>query len=146
MATDINSVVLVGRLTRDAEMTYANTGTAICKFSIANNYSRKQGDSWQEEASFFDCVLFGRRGEALQRYLTKGQQVGVQGVLRQDRWESDGQKRSRVQVIVNELNLLGGSGGGGSTGGNAGRSDPGDRSPQPSQDYGGSDFEDDVPF
>ena len=152
MATDINSVVLVGRLTRDAEMTYANSGTAICKFAIANNYSRKQGDSWQDETNFFDCVLFGRRGEALQRYLTKGQQVGVQGVLRQDRWESDGQKRSRVQVVVNELNLLGspggGSGGGGSSAaGGAKRPNSGGYSQQPSQDYGsGSDFEDDVPF
>jgi single-strand DNA-binding protein len=149
MATDINSVVLVGNLTRDAEMTYANSGTAICKFAIANNYSRKQGDSWQDETNFFDCVLFGRRGEALQRYLTKGQKVGVQGVLRQDRWESDGQKRSRVQVVVNELNLLGGSGGasGSNSGGGAPRSSGGASQQAPSQDYGsGSDFEDDVPF
>jgi single-strand DNA-binding protein len=145
MATDINSVVLVGRLTRDAELTYAGSGTAICKFSIANNYSRRQGDSWQEETNFFDCVLFGRSGEALQRYLVKGKQVGVQGALRQDRWESqDGQKRSRVNVIVNEINLLG-SPSGGSQGGARPSSAPQQSGSKPDYDSV-SDFEDDVPF
>ncbi len=145
MATDINSVVLVGRLTRDAELTYAGSGTAICKFSIANNYSRRQGDSWQEETNFFDCVLFGRSGEALQRYLVKGKQVGVQGTLRQDRWESqDGQKRSRVNVIVNELNLLG-SPSGGNQGGSRPSATPQQSGSKPDYDSA-SDFEDDVPF
>ena len=72
MATDINSVVVIGRLTRDAELRYSNSGTAICKFALANNYSRKQGDSWIEETNFFDAVLMGRRAEALHKYLVKG--------------------------------------------------------------------------
>jgi len=116
MATDINSVVVLGRLTRDAELRYSNSGTAICKFAIANNYSRKQGDNWNEETNFFDAVLMGRRAEALHKYLVKGKQVGVSGELRQSRWEQDGQKRSRVEIFVNDVNLLGGgsgSGGGG---------------------------------
>ena len=152
MATDINSVVLIGRLTRDAELRYSNSGTAICKFSIANNYSRKTGDTWGEETNFFDAVLMGRRAEALHKYLVKGKQIGIKGELRQDRWEQDGQRRSRVEIWVNDVNLLGGGqGGGGGGGGDAGRG-----APSQSQGYGqsgggndfgsGSDFEDDVPF
>lgn len=154
MATDINSVVLIGRLTRDAELRYSNSGTAICKFSIANSYSRKQGDSWSEETSFFDAVLMGRRAEALHKYLVKGKQIGIQGELRQDRWEQDGQRRSRVEIWVNDLNLLGGGQGGGGGGDSSrGSFDRGAQAaPQggysgQSDDYGsGSDFEDDVPF
>jgi len=154
MATDVNSVVLVGRLTRDAELTYANSGTAICKFSIANNYSRKQGDSWSEEVSYFDAVLLGRRAEALHKYLLRGKQVAIKGELRQSRWERDGQKRSRVEVMVDDLNLLGGSGSGGGSGSYAGSSggqeseSRGSGSPAQSTDGydSGTDFEDDVPF
>ena len=153
MATDINSVVLIGRLTRDAELRYSNSGTAICKFSIANNYSRKQGDAWTEETSFFDAVLMGRRAEALHKYLVKGKQIGIKGELRQDRWEQDGQRRSRVEVFVSDVNLLGGGGGGsGASGGSSndyGRDDQSSRgSAQSSGGYesSGSDFEDDVPF
>ena len=65
MASDINHVVLVGRLTRDAELRYANSGTAICRFSIANNYSRKQGDQWTEEANFFECTSRGRKWKSM---------------------------------------------------------------------------------
>lgn len=159
MATDINSVVLIGRLTRDAELRYSNSGTAICKFSIANSYSRKQGDTWNEETNFFDAVLMGRRAEALHKYLVKGKQVGVQGELRQSRWEQDGQKRSRVEIFVNDLNLLGGGGTGGAGGSGGSGYDQG-RPERSSGGYGGnaaggsgghesdsgSDFEDDVPF
>lgn len=151
MATDINSVVLIGRLTRDAELRYSNSGTAICKFSIANSYSRKQGDSWQEETNFFDAVLMGRRAEALHKYLVKGKQIGIQGELRQDRWEQDGQRRSRVEIFVNDLNLLGGGGSGGG-GSDYNRSGPATGGQSAGYDAGGytestgSDFEDDVPF
>lgn len=152
MATDINSVVLIGRLTRDAELRYSNSGTAICKFSIANTYSRKQGDSWQEETNFFDAVLMGRRAEALHKYLVKGKQIGIQGELRQDRWEQDGQRRSRVEIFVNDLNLLGGGGGSGGGGSDYNRSAPASGGRTGGHEAGGysessgSDFEDDVPF
>lgn len=150
MATDINSVVLIGRLTRDAELRYSNSGTAICKFSIANSYSRKQGDNWSEETSFFDAVLMGRRAEALHKYLVKGKQIGVQGELRQDRWEQDGQRRSRVEIWVSDLNLLGGRGDTQSSGGSYSSPQGGGSAPGGGQDSGyqnsGSDFEDDVPF
>ncbi len=147
MATDINSVVLIGRLTRDAELRYSNSGTAICKFAIANNYSRKQGDSWTEETNFFDAVLMGRRAEALHKYLVKGKQVGIQGELRQGRWEQDGQKRSRVEVFVNDVNLLGGGGSGGEPRSES-RYDagPSHQADDAENTGSGSDFEDDVPF
>jgi len=110
---DINHVVLVGRLTRDAELKYTASGQAVCKFSIAVNRARKNGDQWEEEANFFDVVLWGKRGEALNQYLQKGKSVGVDGELRQDRWQQDGQNRSKVEIVANNIQLLGGNPGGG---------------------------------
>lgn len=107
MAEDLNRVVLVGRLTRDAELMYTNSGFALCKFSVAVNRRRKSGDQWIEEASFFDISIWGKRGESLNPYLTKGQQVAIEGQLRQDRWEQDGQKRSRIVVDASNIQLLG---------------------------------------
>jgi single-strand DNA-binding protein len=142
---DINRVVLVGRLTRDAELRYTNSGTAICKFSVAVNRWRKSDQGGEEEAHFFDVVLWGRQGEAINQYLTKGKQVGIDGELRQSRWEQDGQPRSRVEVAAFNVQLLGG-----------GRGGPGGPSPSREgdsyqQDYSSpqepsSEFEDDIPF
>ncbi|MDR0324197.1 MAG: single-stranded DNA-binding protein [Treponema sp.] len=105
---DLNHVVLIGRLTRDAELKYTSGGQAVCKFSIAVNRRKKNGDQWEDEANFFDIVVWGRQGESLHTYLKKGKMVGVDGELRQDRWEQDGQKRSRIEIITNYLQLLGG--------------------------------------
>lgn len=151
---DINHVVLVGRLTRDAELKYTNTGLAICTFSIAVNRRRKQGDQWVEEASFFNVVLMGRMGEAISQYLVKGKQVGVDGELRQNKWEQDGQPRSRVEIFANNIQLLGGkggSGGSGSSGGSGGYEDDSSFSSRPprrnEQESDNDDqFEDDIPF
>ncbi len=108
---DINHVVLVGRLTRDAELRYTPSGTAVCNFAVAVNRRRKNGDEWSEEVSFFDIVLWGRQGESLNQYLIKGKQVAIDGELRQNRWEQDGQTRSRIEIVANNLQLLGGSSG-----------------------------------
>ena len=105
---DINSVVVVGRLTRDAELKYTPSGTAVLDLSVAVNRSVKRGDGWEDEASFFDIVLFGKLAEGVAQYCTKGQQVGVQGSLRQDRWEKDGVPRSKVKIIADTVRLLGG--------------------------------------
>jgi single-strand DNA-binding protein len=105
----MNNVSLVGRLTRDAELKYTTTGNGICEFALAVNERKKQGDDWVDVANYFDVTLFGRRGEALNQYLLKGKQVGISGRLQQQRWENkEGQKRSRVVVIANEIDLLGG--------------------------------------
>ena len=140
---DINHVVLVGRLTREAELKYTATGQAVCKFSIAVNRRRKNGDQWEDEANFFDVVVWGRQGESLHPYLVKGKMVGVDGELRQDRWQQDGQNRSKVEIIATYLQLLGGGPGGGS-GANGGASQ--DRqnfqgnSPAAPQDSGAASF------
>ena len=142
---DINHVVLVGRLTRDAELKYTNSGTALSKFSLAVNRSIKKGDQWTDEVSFFDCTLWGKQAEAVNQYLAKGKQVAIDGELRQSRWEQDGQNRSKVEINANTLQLLGG---GGSRGGQSGGGQ--DRVPGPSdtQDYnsGNDAFDDDIPF
>jgi single-strand DNA-binding protein len=109
---DINKAVLIGRLTRDAELKYTAGGTAVTKFSIAVNRRRKANDRWEDEANFFDVTLFGKQGEALSKYLIKGKQVGVEGELRQERWEKDGQTRSRVEIAANNIQLFGGKDGG----------------------------------
>lgn len=130
---DINQVTLVGRLTRDAELKYTTGGTAIAKFSIANNYSKKVGDQWQELVNYFDCTVFGKTAEALNQYLVKGKQVAIAGELQQNRWQQDGQNRSKVEIRVHTLQLLGGKSGGSDA---PVRQDSIDEGP----------FEDDIPF
>lgn len=110
--TDVNQVVIVGRLTRDAELKYTANGFAIGNFSIAVNRRRKNGEQWVEEASFFEINLYGKSAESLNQYLVKGKQVAIQGELRQDRWEQDGQPRSKVVIVANNVQLLGGNSGG----------------------------------
>ena len=157
---DINHVVLVGRLTRDAELKYTASGQAVCKFSIAVNRRRKNGDQWEDEANFFDVVLWGRQGESLNQYLQKGKSVGVDGELRQDRWQQDGQNRSKVEIVANNIQLLGGGSSQGSSGtGSSGTSSYGSDNSQGSGSQGsyqngrsdsgsGQDdgFTDDIPF
>ena len=140
---DINRVILVGRLTRDAELKYTNAGLPVCKFAIAINRRRKNGDQWVDEANFFDVVLMGRSGEAVHRYLTKGKQVGVEGELRQSRWEQDGQSRSRVEIFCTNVQLLGG--GSGRTGGSPEAESGAEQHSQTEEESVGG-FEDDVPF
>ena len=142
---DINHVVLIGRLTRDAELKYTSSGQAVCKFSVAVNRRRKQGDQWVDEPNFFDIVLWGRQGETLNQYLLKGKQVGIDGELRQDRWEQDGQNRSRVEIVANNLQLLGGGAGNAGNGGGA-SSFAGRHENAAPADTGGDNFTDDIPF
>ena len=105
---DINTATVSGRLTRDAELRFTSGGFGILKFSLASNYSKKDGDQWKDEANFFDCTILGKRGESLAQYLTKGTQVMVAGELRQERWEKDGQKQSKVGIMVDNVVLTGG--------------------------------------
>jgi single-strand DNA-binding protein len=152
---DINHVVLVGRLTRDAELRYTAGGQAVCKFSVAVNRRRKNGDQWEDEANFFDIVLWGRQGESLNQYLVKGKMIGLEGELRQDRWQQDGQNRSRVEVVADNIQLLGGSGGGSpqagnsgawSGGGNSQGQGSGEQEAPPARPAGDDGFTDDIPF
>lgn len=153
-------VVLVGNLTRDAQLKYTPSGFPICTFGIAINTRKKNGDQWVDEANFFDIELFGKSAESLNQYLTKGKMVGVEGELRQDRWEQDGQSRSKVKIVANKVNLLGGgnregsySGGGAPAQGGSGWRDQAERpAPKGRPAQGEStppetdDFSDDIPF
>ena len=108
MANDMNTVTIIGRLTRDMELKYTSGGMAIGKFSLAVNRKKKSGEQWVEEASFFDVTCFGKTAENLAQYMTKGKQVCVDGSLHQDRWEKDGQNMSRVVINADNIQLLGG--------------------------------------
>ena len=145
---DINHVVLVGRLTRNAELKYTNSGAAVSKFSVAINQRRKKDDQWVEEAHFFDVVLWGKSAESINQYLVKGKQVGVEGQLRQNRWEQDGQARSKVEIFATNVMLLGSGSGGGRQGSSApaeGRGGAPDLPPEGAQPAPDN-FEDDIPF
>lgn len=104
---DLNSVTLAGRLTRDAELKYTNSGIAILNFALAVNTRKKSGDQWVDEANFFEVTVFGKAGEAISSYLLKGKPVAIEGSLKQDRWEQDGQAKSRISIIANNVMLLG---------------------------------------
>lgn len=126
---DINHVILIGRLTRDAELKYTSGGMAVCKFDIAVNKKRKQGEQYIDEVSYIPIVLWGKSGEALNQYLVKGKQVAVEGELHQNRWEQDGQSRSKIEINANNVQLLGGNQGAGNNttapcGNNANKSTP----------------------
>jgi len=139
---DINQVVLVGRLTRDVELKYTNTGFAIANLSLAVNRRVKKDDTWQDEGNFFNCVLLGKRAEALAQYLVKGKQIGIQGELKQDRWEQAGQPRSRVEIFVTNIQLLAGRGPDKDSG-----ISPRQIEEHPAQEIPtADDFDDDIPF
>jgi single-strand DNA-binding protein len=107
---DLDHVVLIGRLTKDAELKYTAGGSAVSKFSIAVNRRIKSGDQWKDEASFFEIDLWGKQAESLNQYLIKGKQIAITGELVQDRWTQDGQNRSKVYIKADDVQLLGGSG------------------------------------
>ena len=110
MNKDFNAVGMIGRLTRDAELTYTTKGTALTKFAVANN-DMKPGlnGNWEDEVSFFDCVLWGKTGENLNSYLNRGQQVLLEGRLKQERWQDKNTQagRSKVVFVVHKVQLLG---------------------------------------
>lgn len=108
MSNDYNKITLIGRLTRDIDLKYTTTGTAIAAVSLASNRSVKKQDNWETEVSYFDANIYGRMAENLKPYLTKGKIILIAGRLKQDRWEKDGQKFSRIKIEVEEVQLLGG--------------------------------------
>ena len=115
--TDTNHVVLVGRLTKDLgtderSFGYVANGQARANISIAVNRSKKNGDQWIDEVNYFDVTIWGKTAENLKPYLTKGKQIIIDGYLKQDRWEKDGQKFSKVTVVANNVQLIGGRGDG----------------------------------
>lgn len=104
----INVVVISGNLTRDPELRHTNGGTQVLSFGVAVNDRRRnpQSGEWEDYPNFVDCTMFGARAEALSRYLSKGTKVALSGKLRYSSWERDGQKRSKLEVIAEEIEFL----------------------------------------
>lgn len=104
----VNRVVLVGNLTRDPEIRRTASDTAVLNFGIAVNERIRNGNTgeWGDRPNYFDCTMFGKRAEKLHEMLSKGQKVAIEGKLRWNQWEKDGQKRSKVEVVVDELEFM----------------------------------------
>jgi single-strand DNA-binding protein len=116
-----NRVILVGNLTRDPELRYLASGTAVTDVGLAVNDRRKNANGeWIEETTFVDVTLWGRTAEVMSEYLTKGSPVLIEGRLKLDSWETqDGQKRSKLKVVGERMQMLSGRGQGGGEGGAA---------------------------
>lgn len=119
-----NKVILLGNLTRDPEVRYTTGGSAVCDITLAVNYqwTDKRSNERKEEVSFIDVTLWGRTAEIAGEYLGKGRPVLIEGRLQQDKWDDKetGQKRSKLKVVADAMQLLGGKpDGGGGGGGNA---------------------------
>lgn len=113
MAKGFNKVILMGNLTRDPEVRTTPNGQSVANFSLAVNRSWKGADGNQQESvSYIDCVAWARTGEVIAQYMQKGRPILVSGRLEQRSWEQDGQKRSKVEVIVEDFNFVGGGSGG----------------------------------
>jgi single-strand DNA-binding protein len=136
--SDLNHVIEIGRLTRDIserDFAYTTGGTARLNLSIAVNRSAKKNGAWTDIVSYFDVTVWGKQAENIKPYLHKGKQIAVEGYLDQQRWEKDGQKYSKVCIIADNVQLLGGKNEG---------------APQQAQGYNdagsGDDFPEDLPF
>ena len=108
MPASFNRVILIGNLTRDVELQRTPQGTAVCDIGLAVNERRKDGDQWVDKTVFVDVTLWHRTAEVANEYTQKGSSVMVEGRLELDTWESDGQKRSKLRVTADRLQLLGG--------------------------------------
>ena len=146
----INRVNISGNLTRDPELRQTASGTQVLSFGIAVNDRRKnnQTGEWEDYPNFVDCTMFGSRAEAVSRFLSKGSKVAIEGKLHYSSWERDGQKRSKLEVIVDELEFMsrngnGDNGGNGGNGGNARQQSKPAPAPAPQTD---SYDDDDLPF
>ena len=126
-----NKVMLMGNLTRDPELRYTSNGSAVTSFGLAVNRKFKQGDDWKEDVCFVDITVWGKQGENCAEYLSKGRPAFVEGRLQYSTWESDGQKKSKLDVVANTVQFLGSRG---------------DSQGSPSTEKVTASDEDDVPF
>lgn len=101
-----NKCIIIGNLTKEVETKYLPSGTPVTNFSIAVNRKYKQGEENKEEVSFFDVVTFGKQGELCKQYLHKGSSVLVEGRLHQRRWETEGQKRSKIEIVAENVRFM----------------------------------------
>jgi single-strand DNA-binding protein len=144
----INKLIIVGNLGKDPEVRYAQSGMAICSFSVAVTERKKDGDAWKDHTEWFRVKTFGKTAENAGQYLQKGRQVYVEGRIEQSKYkDKDGNERTSVDVIANQLVFLGQGGGAGAgprpaASGNG----PGAPSDGPPAGDGGGFIDDDLPF
>ena len=135
---DLNKVILIGRTTHEIDersFGYTTGGTARLNISIAVNRREKRNGEWADRVSYFDVTIWGKTAENIKSYLHKGKQVAVEGYLDQQRWEKDGQKYSKVCIIADNVQLLGG------------KNEGAQQQAQGYNDAGsGDDFPEDIPF
>ena len=144
MAGDINRVTLVGRLTRDPELRHIPSGTAVLELGLAvNGRQQDEAGNWVDKPNFFDVKVYGRQAESLAQHLQKGRRIGVDGRLDWRSWEAqDGGKRSKVDVVAQNVQFLDSRGDGEGGGGYI----PADASATPAGDFPTSPTDDDIPF
>lgn len=159
LSMSINRVTISGNLTRDPELRATAGGTQVLSFGVAVNDRRRnpQNGEWEDYPNFVDCTMFGTRAEAVSRYLSKGSKVAIEGKLRYSSWEREGQRRSKLEVIVDEIEFLsrgqqgGGQGGYGQPAYGQGGYDaahmpaPAPQAPAPVPPAGDV-FDEDIPF
>ena len=137
----INRVIISGNLTRDPELRNTQSGMAVLSFGVAVNDRRKNPSTgeWEDYPNFVDCTMFGARADSLANYLAKGTKVSIDGKLRWRQWEKDGQKRSKLEVVVYEIEFMS-------------RRESGETPPEtapapsPAEEVQPSLYDDDIPF
>lgn len=102
-----NKVILIGNLTKDPELRYTPQGTPVCTLRLASTNKYKSGDSMKDDTLFINVIVWGKQGETAAQHLAKGRSVLVEGRLQERRWETDGQKKSIVEVVANVVRFLG---------------------------------------
>ena len=114
---DVNKVFLMGNLTRDPELRYTPSGTPVCEFGMAVNrrYTTRDGEQ-REDPCFVDITVWGRRGEVVSEYFSKGKPIFIEGRLNFDQWEGPDGRRSKLNVVADDFQFVGGGGGGGGGG------------------------------
>lgn len=139
--SDLNEVVITGRLTRDCEVRYTPSGTAVTDIVIASNRVWSKDSEKQEEATFADVTIWGKQAETLEQYLLKGRHVMVVGRLKLNKWEtSEGDKRSKLTIVAEKVNLTPNSG-------NRNGSEPSNKKEaRPSRETVKAGTEEEVPF
>lgn len=153
---NVNNVVVAGHLTRDVELRHIASGTAVADLGLAISDRRKNAaGEWVEETTFVDVTLWGRTAEIAAEYLQKGSAVLITGKLKLESWEKDGQKRSKLKIVADNLQFLDGKGkgeGGGSSSGGSARGLSSSSTTrrggryQPCSQPDGSVSEDEIPF
>ncbi len=153
MARGFSKAIIMGNITRDPELRSTPNGAQVCSFTVAVNRNYKDSSGAQQESvSFIDCSAWGKAGEIIAQYAKKGSGIMISGRLDQRSWEDkEGQKRSRIEIVVEDFNFIGGADGG-NGGGSARRSNSSSSANSESQDVAPDDISDDpidlseIPF